>query len=761
MSSPRYPHVQSPVRIGSLELPHRILTGSMHLNLERADRDGAWMAAFYAERARGGAALIVTGGAAVSRAGAGGPDYALINEDEDAERWRRVADAVHAEGGRIALQLFHAGRYAFESAFGVTPVAPSAVYSRFSRAEPHALSGHEVRETIGDFGRGAARAAQLGFDAVEIMGSEGYLLNQFASPVTNLRDDEWGGDAERRRAFPVAVLRAVREAAAGLPVLMRISGADLVPDSSTDDEVDALAVALSRAGADAIDVGIGWHESRVPTVQSLVPHGVWAGTAARIGAALTAADARVPVIASNRINSVAEAERILAGGGVDLVSMARPFLADPRILSTSFAGFPELVNTCIGCNEACIDRSLGSEPVSCLVNPRAGRELEFPASPAVADAVARGVPGSGAGAASAGSAELSVPRHGAPERIEPVPRSGAGAAPVVGDRSPGLSVLVVGGGPAGLEAARALAVRGARVTLREASARIGGQFLLAGRVPGKGDFLATVRYFEHELPRLGVRVECNAPVEGLAQVAGFDHIVVATGVLPREVELAVADPVAGDLAGETADGPLPAIVDYRAAFEDPDALGERVAIVGGGGIAVDLAHLLAGERGAEPGSGTAAPSEARGRDQFLIDFGVIDGRPTRSRRQVTVMRRSGAVGAGMGVTTRWAVVQSIRSAGVETLTGVSYLGVTAGGILIEHEGERRRIEADTIVIAAGGRARRELADRLQSGAVAHTVIGGALAPSSNAVVAFEDGLRAAQAITAPAQSLREGADIRG
>ncbi len=735
-----YPNVQSPFLLGNLALPHRILMGSMHLNFERTDPDGERLSAFYAERARGGAGLIVTGGAAVSRVGAGGPDYALINEPEHQERWKRVVEAVHAEGGRIALQLFHAGRYAFQSAFGLTPVAPSAVYSKFSRCEPLALTVDGIAETIRDFANGAAVAAELGFDAVEIMGSEGYLINQFASPVTNVRDDEWGGDAERRRAFPIAVVSAVRAAANGLPVLMRISGADLVSDSSTPDEVDALAVAVATSGANGLDVGVGWHESRVPTVQSLVPHGVWVDTAARIKAALVAAGSEVPVIASNRINTVAEAERILATGAVDLISMARPFLADPRVLSTSFAGFPELVNTCIGCNEACIDRSLGSEPVSCLVNPRAGRELDFPAASVV-------------GGSSAVSSSSVVGGN-------VVPSSSAGSP---------LSVLVVGGGPAGMEAARALAVRGADVTLRESRSRIGGQFLFAGRVPGKSDFLETVRYFEHELPRLGVNIECGARVEDIAAVEGFDHIVVATGVLPRQVEFwPVRDwsPVADGI--DAGSFPLPRVIDYRQAFDDIDAVGERVAIVGGGGIAVDLAHLLAdavsdGVDDNEPDEPDepdqpdqpdhhgqpdqpGQPEDARARAQFLVDNGLLSGMPTRARRQVTVMRRSGAVGAGMGITTRWAVVQSIRSAGVRTLTGVAYLGLVPGGILIEYEGERTLIEADTIVVAAGGQARRELADILQGGGIPHTVIGGAEAPQANAVIAFEHGLRAATAI---------------
>lgn len=288
------PRWSEPARIGALELKHRILMGSMHMNLETVG-DGSDLAAFYVERVRGGADLIVTGGIAVNRVGAGGRGYAILTEPDDVRRLRRVARDVHAAGGTIALQLFHAGRYAFESAFGMTPVAPSAVYSGFSRCEPEAMSDEQIRQTIDDFAAGARFAVEAGFDAVEIMASEGYLLNQFASPVTNLRDDEWGGDAGRRARFPSEVVRAVRRAV-DVPVIARTSGADLMKGSSTADEHDALAVELVRAGADAVNVGIGWHESRTPTVQGLVPHGMWIEVAARLRGAVRAAGFDVPVI---------------------------------------------------------------------------------------------------------------------------------------------------------------------------------------------------------------------------------------------------------------------------------------------------------------------------------------------------------------------------------------------------------------------------------------------------------------------------------
>lgn len=646
----------SPVLIGSLQLRHRIVMGSMHLNLEQLDDGGAALAQFYRERAAGGADLIVTGGAAVSRAGAGGPGYTLINEPGSTAALARTVAAVHEAGGHLALQLFHAGRYAFEQTYGLRPVAPSAVYSGLTRCEPAALTAAGIRQTLADFAAAAARARGLGFDAVEIMGSEGYLLNQFASPLTNRRDDEWGGDAVRRRRFPLAVLRAVREAVgADFPVIVRTSGADLVDGSSSEAELDGLAVELAAAGADALNIGIGWHESTVPTVQSLVPHGHWLPVARRIKRALLAAGLATPVIGANRINSLPQAEAALAAGDLDLVAMARPFLADPGIIATSRAGRLALVNTCIGCNEACLDRALGQEPVSCLVNPRAGHELEFPAAPA--------------------------PRR---------PAAGTAGGP---------AVAVAGAGPAGLQAAATLASAGLAVDLYEAAGAIGGQFCLAGRVPGKEDFLETIRYFEHRLAELGVRVLTNQPAAA-AGLAGYAHVVVATGVLPRRVPL----PGAG----------LPHVLDYRQAFAAPAAVGRRVAVIGAGGIAVDLAHLLAGQ----------AP------------------------RSITIMRRGGRIGEGIGPTTRWAVLQQLRAAGVRMLTGVAYHRITPAGVEITGPGGAPGlVPADTVILAAGQEPEARLAAGLAAAGTAHTVIGGALDTGGlNAVRAFDQGLRSGTAI---------------
>ncbi|MDM8084587.1 FAD-dependent oxidoreductase [Cellulomonas cellasea] len=678
--------VFSPVRIGSLRLPHRVVMGSMHLNLEH---DPPALAAFYRERAEGGAGLIVTGGAGVDRAGAGSPEYLVLSEPGAWDALEPALHAVHQAGALLALQLFHAGRYAM----GVTPVAPSAVFSRFSRQTPAAMTEEQIQQTIAAFAAAAATALRRGFDAVEVMGSEGYLINQFASPLTNLRDDAWGGDEDRRAAFPLAVLAAVRAAVgADFPVIVRTSGADFVDGSSTPEQSADLALRLAGGGADALNIGIGWHESSVPSVQSLVPHGMWLDIAGGIRRRIAQAGLDVPVIGSNRVNSLPLAEQALARGDVDLVSMSRPFLADARLVATSRDGDLDLVNECIACNQACIDRSLGVERVSCLVNPRAGRELEFPL-------LVRG----------------------------PEPRSPR--------------VAVVGAGPAGMQAAATLAATGAPVDLVEASDSIGGQFLLAGQVPGKEDYLATVRYFRHELARLGVRIRTGA-APSAADLADHAHVIVATGVRPRRVALPGA-------------GALP-VLDYQEAFAAPWRVGRRVAVIGAGGIAVDLAHLLVegvglgGPDGVQGRGGDHADSRTAERARFRREAGLDQPHAGAPAREITLLRRGRHIGEGIGPSTRWAVLQAIRIAGVRSRTGVEYRRITPDGLVVaDADGVEEVIPADTIVVAAGQEPHAPLAAELAALGIPHTVIGGALDASGlNAVRAFEQGLRAGTAVAA-------------
>ena len=662
-----FEHALAPGSIGTLRLPNRIVMGSMHMGLEH---DGAALAAFYAERARGGVGLIVTGGSSVNRVGAGGRNYSFINEPERTEPLRQAVEAVHDAGGRIALQLFHAGRYALYSSFGLRPAAPSAIASRFSPQPPHALTESEIHATIEDFARGAARARQLGFDGVEVMASEGYLINQFLSPVTNHRDDEWGGDFERRMRFGRAVVRAVRASAgADFPIVARISGADLMPNSTTPDETLAFARAIAADGADALNVGIGWHESPIPTVQHLVPSGIWIPYAAAIKRAV----GNVAVIASNRITSLAAADDVLAAGDADFVSMARPFLADSQLVAKSARGAPSLVNTCIACNQACIDRSLLDAPVSCMVNPRAGREREFP------------------------------------EPANPPRRRGRFA--------------VIGGGPAGLESARALAALGHGVELFEAQAELGGQFRMARRIPGKRDFNETIRYFTNELARLGVTVRLESRVNDARQMRGFDGIVLAAGVVPRAAALRGSD--------------LPHVVSYADLLLNGRTTGERVAIVGAGGIGADVAHFLS--------HGVSASTEST---RFLYENGLAapeGGVLVTGRKRVALMRRGDAIGEGIGKTTRWAVLRALRAAGVRTLTNVTYEAIVPGGIRVRTpDGAHETIEADTVVIAAGQDRNDALRAPLEALGVPVAIVGGAKdARELNAVRAFDDGLRAA------------------
>jgi 2,4-dienoyl-CoA reductase (NADPH2) len=662
--------VFQPGAIGRMRLPNRIVMGSMHLNLETCDDGGAAVAAFYAERARGGAGLIVSGGCAVNRQGSGGRGYVVLSDRARHAALARWADAVHAEGGRIALQLFHAGRLTSSRYTGLPPLGPSTVASRmFTDEPPVAMTAGQIEDTIADFARAAVLAGELGFDAVEVMGSEGYLVNQFGSPLTNTRTDEWGGDARRRNRFAVAVVSAIRDSAPALPVLFRMSGDDLMPGSSTVDEQRSLAVELALAGVHALNVGVGWHESRIPTVQSLVPPGAWSHYAAGVKLALAAERLTVPVITANRFTRLAQAEQALADGQADFVSMARPLLADPEIVTKTRTGAP--INICIACNEACIDRSLGEEPVSCVVNPRAGRELVF--------------------------SQVRVRKA--------------------------RQYAVIGGGPAGMEAARALRSLGHDVELFEASGELGGQFRLARLVPGKADFGATIGYFTDELARLGVRVRLTTPItaDNLELIGQADGVVLATGVTPRELDLPGAD--------------LPHVVHYQRAFLEPESLGRRVVIIGGGGIAVDLAHLL--------GHG---PSPLDARTRFLAEHGLAEGPPpVPSPRSLTILRRRGRIGTGMGRSTRWAAVDALRRQGTVLLSGVQYEAITPCGVHITDDaGTRRVIPADSVVVAIGQEPRADLLPLLARTGVPLQVVGGSSgATGLNATRAFEDGLRAA------------------
>ena len=471
-----YPHLTQPLDLGFTTLPNRLLMGSMHVGLEEVDHGFERMAAFYAERARGGVALIVTGGIAPNERARPMQGGAMLTTEEEAAHHRIVTDAVHREGGKIAMQILHFGRYSYQP----TLVAPSAIKAPINPFKPHALTTEEVGQTIDDFVRCAGLAQSAGYDGVEVMGSEGYLINEFIAARTNQRDDEWGGAYENRIRFPVEIVRRIREkVGAHFIIIYRLSMLDLVEGGSTLEEVIQLAKAIEAAGATIINTGIGWHEARIPTIATKVPRAAFAWVTQKLKGHVN-----IPLVATNRINTPEVAEQLLADNFCDMVSMARPLLADPLFMRKAEQGKAELINTCIGCNQACLDHTFGGKITSCLVNPRACHETELVNMP------------------------LSQAKR----------------------------IAVVGAGPAGLSFATTAAQRGHTVTLFDAAAEIGGQFNIAKQVPGKEEFYETLRYFDRQLPLSGVTLKLNTKVSA-ADLQDYDEVVLATGITPRVPEI--------------------------------------------------------------------------------------------------------------------------------------------------------------------------------------------------------------------------------
>ncbi|MFD5098715.1 FAD-dependent oxidoreductase [Streptomyces albidochromogenes] len=674
-----YPHLLSPLDLGFTTLPNRVLMGSMHVGLEEAERGFERMAEFYATRARGGVGLMVTGGIAPNDRGRPYPGGAKLTNAEEAAQHRQVTDAVHREGGRICMQILHFGRYAYHPDL----VAPSAIQAPISPYTPNALTDAEVEETVEDFVRAAELAKSAGYDGVEIMGSEGYLINEFIAAHTNHRDDRWGGSYENRMRFPVEIVRRVRERVGPDFILIyRLSMLDLVPGGSSLDEVITLARAIEAAGATIINTGIGWHEARIPTIATSVPRGAYAWVTKRVMGSVN-----IPLVTTNRINTPELAEELLADGCADLVSLARPFLADPDFVAKAEAGRADSINTCIGCNQACLDHTFSGLITSCLVNPRACHETELV--------------------------------------LSPTRRS--------------KRVAVVGAGPAGLACAVTAAERGHSVTLYDASDVIGGQLNIARKVPGKEEFNETLRYFRNQLDEHGVelRLGTHATAESLT-AAGYDEIVLATGVTPRIPEIEGID--------------HPSVISYLDLLRDEAKAGDRVAVIGAGGIGFDVAEFLTDTSTGADDAASLSPEVFFAQWGVDMEYGARGGlrTPVRAPQTRTVhllQRKATKVGAGLGKTTGWIHRTELKHRGVTMVAGAAYDRIDDEGLHVTVDGEQRLIPVDTVVLCTGQEPRRELYDTLLAAGLPVHLIGGAdVAAELDAKRAIRQGTELAAAL---------------
>lgn len=648
-----YPHLNAELDLGFTTLRNRVLMGSMHVGLEEAPNGFERMAAFYAERARGEVGLIVTGGIAPNERGRPMKGGAMMVNEHEADQHRIVTQAVHAEGGKIAMQILHFGRYAYQPGL----VAPSALQAPINPFVPHALTGDEVEQTIEDFVRCAALARHAGYDGVEIMGSEGYLINEFIAARTNHRDDEWGGSYAGRMRFAVEIVRRTRQRVGrDFIIIYRLSMLDLVEGGSTLEEVIALAQAIEAAGATLLNTGIGWHEARIPTIATKVPRAAYAWVTQRV-----MGQVGIPLITSNRINTPEVAERLLAEGYADMVSMARPLLADGDFVRKARQGRADEINTCIACNQACLDHTFGGKITSCLVNPRACHETELVIAPAPA----------------------------------------------------AKRIAVVGAGPAGLSFAVTAAQRGHAVTLFDAASEIGGQFNIAKKVPGKEEFHETLRYFRRQLElggvalRLGHRVEAAQLIEG-----GYDEIVLATGIRPRVPAIEGVD--------------HPKVLGYLDVLQGDRPVGERVAIIGAGGIGFDVAEYLthAGD------SGAVAPRKFYAEWGIDTDYaqagGLAQPQAEPSPRRVHLLqRKSTKVGDQLGKTTGWIHRTSLKARSVAMGSGVAYERIDDAGLHITVDGQPQLLEVDNVVLCAGQEPQRELHAALSAAGCSVHLIGGA------------------------------------
>ncbi len=667
-----YPSLFAPLDLGFTTLKNRVLMGSMHTGLEERPDGAERLAAFYAERARHGVALIVTGGVAPALSGVTMQGGAVLTDASQLAHHRPITDAVHQEGGKIALQILHTGRYSYQPHL----VAPSPLQAPINRFTPRELTHGEILALIDDFARCAALAREAGYDGVEVMGSEGYLINEFLAARTNQRDDEWGGDYARRMRFATEVVRAVRaRVGEEFIIIYRLSMLDLVENGGTLAETIQLAQAIEAAGATLINTGIGWHEARIPTIATPVPRGAFSWVTRKLKGKVT-----IPLITTNRINDPSVAEEILARGDADMVSMARPFLADAAILSKARAGRANEINTCIGCNQACLDQIFAGEVTSCLVNPRACHETLMPIVPA---AIKK-------------------------------------------------NLAVIGAGPAGLAFAVNAAARGHSVTLFDAQAEIGGQFNVAKQIPGKEEFYETLRYYRRMIDVTGVALQLNH-IATADHLHLFDDVILASGIEPRIPPIDGID--------------HPKVLTYLDVLRDKVPVGERVAIIGCGGIGFDTAMYLS-----QPGDPTSQNIA-----EFCVEWGIdtslhqIGGlRPEgpqlpKSPRQIVMLQRKASKpGEGLGKTTGWIHRATLLARGVKMIPSVSYQKIDDEGLHVLIGGEAQVLNVDNVVICAGQEPRRDLAEPLRAmGKTVHLIGGCDVALELDARRAIAQGTRLA------------------
>ena len=649
-----YPHLLQPLDLGFTTLKNRVLMGSMHIGLEEAPQGYERMAAFYAERAKGGVSLIVTGGVSPNDDGVVFAHGTKLDTVEEAEKHKVITQAVHEAGGKIAMQILHTGRYSYQA----NNVAPSAIQAPINPIKPKALSSAEVQQTIDDFANCAKLAQYAGYDGVEIMGSEGYLINEFIAARTNHRDDEWGGSYENRIRFPIEIVKRTRDLVGeNFIIIYRLSMLDLVEGGSSLEEVIQLAKEIEKAGATIINTGIGWHEARIPTIATKVPRAAFTWVTEKLKGSVS-----IPLITSNRINTPEMAEHVLASGHADMISMARPMLADADFVLKASEGRSDEINTCIGCNQACLDHIFSMKIATCLVNPRACYETEL----------------------------------------------------IFKETNAIKNIAVIGAGPAGLSFATYAASRGHKVKVFDSNNQIGGQFNIAKTIPGKEEFYETLRYFKRQIelqPNIELVLNHTVTYEELSQ-ANYDEIVVATGVTPRQLQFEGID--------------HPKVLSYIQVLKERVPVGKRVAIIGAGGIGFDTAEYLTHEGDSGSLNPEKFYAEWGIDTSYAHVGGLKQPELEKSEREIYLLqRKTAAVGAGLGKTTGWIHRTGLKHRDVKMIAGASYDKVDDQGLHITVDGQTTVLDVDNVVICAGQESYTAMFDQLKADGKNVHLIGGA------------------------------------